>query len=46
MGKSKVLASSAPAWAAMAELVPDLVTGDLVAAEAMVIATKFPGLAG
>ena len=46
MGKSKVLASAAPAWAAMAELVPDLVTGDLVAAEAMVIATKFPGLAG
>ncbi|APT85028.1 hypothetical protein [Corynebacterium aquilae] len=44
MGKSKVLAAATPGWAQLAELVPDLVTGDLIAAEAMVLSALHPEL--
>ncbi|MDY6050115.1 MAG: hypothetical protein SPI77_06125 [Corynebacterium sp.] len=33
------------AWARCAAIVPDLIAGDLVSAEAMVLAQKYPGLA-
>ncbi|PRQ12537.1 hypothetical protein C1Y63_00290 [Corynebacterium sp. 13CS0277] len=44
MGKSKVLAAATQGWAKLAELVPDLVTGDLIAAEAMVLSVLHPEL--
>lgn len=39
------LRSAYPGWAEMARLVPDLVTGDLVMAEAMVLGTFGPSMA-
>lgn len=45
MGKSKLLTEAAQGWSQLADIVPDLVTGDLIAAEAMVLAVKYPGLA-
>ncbi|QGU02313.1 hypothetical protein CKALI_07255 [Corynebacterium kalinowskii] len=44
MGKPKLLLKAAGEWAELAEIVPDLVTADLVAAEAMVLAVKYPGM--
>lgn len=44
MGKPKLLLKAAGEWAELAEVVPDLVTADLVAAEAMVLAVKYPGM--
>lgn len=44
MGKPKLLLKAAAEWAELAEVVPELVTGDLVAAEAMVLAVKYPGM--
>lgn len=44
MGKSRTLDKAARGWAQVADLVPDLVTGDLISAEAMVLATKYPGI--
>ncbi|MEJ5927376.1 hypothetical protein WG915_01960 [Corynebacterium sp. H128] len=44
IGKPKLLLKAAPAWAALAEVIPDLVTGDLISAEAMVLALKYPGM--
>ena len=46
MSKSKPLTSGAQGWSHVADLVPDLVTGDLIAAEAMVLAVEHPGIAG
>lgn len=40
MRKSSTMESAAEGWAQLAELVPDLVTGDLVSADAMVLAAK------
>ena len=45
MGKSKLLVEAAQGWSQLADIVPDLVTGDLIAAEAMVLAVKYPGMA-
>lgn len=39
MGKSKTLEAASRGWSRMADIVPDLVSGDLVSAEAMVLAT-------
>ncbi|WP_156231185.1 hypothetical protein [Corynebacterium occultum] len=44
MGKSRTLDKAARGWAQLADLVPDLVTGDLISAEAMVLAAKYPGI--
>lgn len=44
MGKPKLLLKASGEWAELAEVVPDLVTADLVAAEAMVLAVKYPGM--
>lgn len=44
MGKSRTLDKAARGWAQLADLVPDLVTGDLISAEAMVLAVKYPGI--
>ncbi|MDU0477990.1 hypothetical protein QVA66_01910 [Staphylococcus chromogenes] len=44
MGKPKLLLKAASYWAELAEIVPDLVTGDLISADAMVLAVKYPGL--
>lgn len=38
IGKTKTLEAVAPGWARLAELLPDLVTGDILSAEAMVLA--------
>ena len=40
LGKSAKLDQAAEGWAQLADVVPDLVTGDLMSAEAMVIAAK------
>ncbi|AJK69192.1 hypothetical protein [Corynebacterium marinum] len=40
MGKSKTLEAASRGWSRMADIVPDLVSGDLVSAEAMVLATQ------
>lgn len=45
MGKSKLLVEASQGWSQLADIVPDLVTGDIIAAEAMVLAVKYPGLA-
>lgn len=45
MGKSRTLDKAAHGWSQLADLVPDLVTGDLISAEAMVLAAKYPGIA-
>ncbi|WP_151548815.1 MULTISPECIES: hypothetical protein [Corynebacterium] len=45
LGKSKLLDEVGPGWAEMATVVPDLVTGDVVSSEAMVLAEKYPSLA-
>ncbi|MCX7444044.1 hypothetical protein OS125_02130 [Corynebacterium sp. P7003] len=44
MGKSKLLTAATPGWSRLADLTPDLVTGDLIAAEAMVLAVTNPGI--
>ncbi|MBN9643164.1 hypothetical protein ACFSSC_05400 [Corynebacterium mendelii] len=46
MEKSKLLTQAAAGWSALADVVPDLVVGDLIAAEAMVLASLHPGIAG
>lgn len=46
MGKSRTLDKAARGWAQLADVVPDLVTGDLISAEAMVLAAKYPGIVG
>ncbi|AGF72814.1 hypothetical protein [Corynebacterium halotolerans] len=46
MGKSRTLEAASTGWSRLADVVPDLVTGDLVAAEAMVLAETYPQLAG
>lgn len=43
LSSSKTLDAATPGWAKMADLVPDLVTGDLISAEAMVLAAKHQG---
>ncbi|WKD59049.1 hypothetical protein [Corynebacterium caspium] len=40
MGKSSTLDAAAAGWSQLADLVPDLVTGDLISADAMVLAVK------
>ncbi|MGV0395279.1 hypothetical protein ACUY3K_04150 [Corynebacterium uberis] len=40
MGKSKTLSAAASGWSQLADLVPDLVTGDLLSADAMVLAAS------
>lgn len=44
MGKPKLLLKAVEEWAELAEVVPELVTADLVAADAMVLAVKYPGM--
>lgn len=44
IGKSKVLEAAAPGWAKLADIVPDLVTGDIISADAMVVAVSHPGI--
>lgn len=44
LSSSKTLDAATPGWAKMADLVPDLVTGDLISAEAMVLAAKHQGV--
>ncbi|MCK7660184.1 hypothetical protein [Corynebacterium antarcticum] len=44
MGKSKLLTAATPGWSRLADLTPELVTGDLIAAEAMVLAVTNPGI--
>lgn len=46
MGKTKILEEASAGWAALAELVPDLVIGDVVSAEAMVMSVKYPSFRG
>lgn len=46
MGKSRTLEAASAGWSRLAGIVPDLVTGDLVSAEAMVLAETYPQLAG
>ncbi|AZA11705.1 hypothetical protein [Corynebacterium gerontici] len=41
---NKTLDAATPGWAAMADLVPDLVTGDLISADAVVVALQQPEL--
>ncbi|MBP3087878.1 hypothetical protein EML15_01740 [Corynebacterium sp. sy017] len=41
---SKTLDAVTPAWALLADIVPELVTSDMVAAEAMVLAVKHQGI--
>ncbi|MBC3185292.1 hypothetical protein H7347_01650 [Corynebacterium sp. zg-331] len=40
MGKSKTLDAAAQGWSQLAEVVPDLVTGDVISAEAMALAAS------
>ena len=40
LGKSNVLDSAAEGWSQLADLVPDLVTSDLVSAEALILAVR------
>lgn len=42
MGKSRTLEAASAGWSRLADIVPDLVTGDLVSAEAMVLAETHP----
>lgn len=44
ISKSKITPAAAAGWAQLADIVPDLVTGDIVSAEAMVLAARYPGL--
>lgn len=46
MGKSKTLDKAALGWSRLANVVPELVTGDIISAEAMVLAARYPGIAG
>ena len=46
IGKSKLLTEARTGWSALADVVPDLVTSDLISAEAMVLAVKCPGIGG
>ena len=46
IGKSKLLTEARTGWSALADVVPDLVTSDLISAEAMVLAVKYPGIGG
>lgn len=45
ISSNKTLEAATPGWARLADLVPDLVTSDLVASEAIVLALKKPGIA-
>ena len=42
---NKTLDAATPAWAKLADVIPDLVTSDIVAAEAIVLAITKPGIA-
>lgn len=42
---NKTLDAATPAWARLADIVPDLVTSDIVAADAIVLALTKPGIA-
>src|SRR5699024_4113301 len=44
IGKTRTLDRAAGGWSRIADLVPDLVTGDLISAEAMVLGVTNPGL--
>ncbi|WP_080794209.1 hypothetical protein [Corynebacterium pacaense] len=44
MGKTRTLDRAAGGWGRIADIVPDLVTGDLISAEAMVLGVNYPGL--
>lgn len=44
IGKTRTLDRAAAGWSRIAGLVPDLVTGDLISAEAMVLGVTTPGL--
>ncbi|EEI26806.1 hypothetical protein [Corynebacterium glucuronolyticum] len=46
IGKSKQLTQASRGWAKLATIVPELVTGDIVSAEAMVCAVTYPGIVG
>lgn len=46
IGKSKQLTQASRGWAKLATIVPELVTGDIVSAEAMVCAVTSPGIVG
>ena len=46
IGKSKQLTQASRGWAKLAAIVPELVTGDIVSAEAMVCAVTYPGIVG
>ncbi|MCS4536266.1 hypothetical protein [Corynebacterium sp. HS2168-gen11] len=45
ISSSKTLDAATQGWAKLADIVPDLVTSDLVAAEAIILALKKPGIA-
>ncbi|CAB0652232.1 hypothetical protein FRC0316_01467 [Corynebacterium diphtheriae] len=45
ISSNKTLDSATPGWAKLADIVPDLVTGDLIAADAIILAMKKPGIA-
>ncbi|AZA13896.1 hypothetical protein ACFPVT_07270 [Corynebacterium choanae] len=42
--RTKLLQQATDGWSALADMVPDLVTGDVIAAEAMVQAVLYPGI--
>ncbi|MFP7364543.1 hypothetical protein SFC07_01995 [Corynebacterium callunae] len=44
IGKTRTLDRAAGGWGRIADIVPDLVTGDLISAEAMVLGVRHPGL--
>ncbi|ALP50516.1 hypothetical protein [Corynebacterium glutamicum] len=44
IGKTRTLDRASAGWGRIADLVPDLVTGDLISAEAMVLGARNPGL--
>ncbi len=44
IGKTRTLDRASGGWGRIADLVPDLVTGDLISAEAMVLGVTNPGL--
>ncbi|ALC06252.1 hypothetical protein CDES_09305 [Corynebacterium deserti GIMN1.010] len=44
IGKTRTLDRASSGWGQIADIVPDLVTGDLISAEAMVLGARNPGL--
>lgn len=45
VSSNKTLDAATPGWAKLADVVPDLVTGDLIAADAIILALAKPGIA-